>query len=276
MSELNEMSCEEFADAAAELALGVLTGRERAQAITHLDQCDTCREHVRQLSLTSEEMLGLLPSREPQAGFETRVMGRLGHPAVARRPKRTRRMLATAAVTLAAVAAGLGGWGLRGATSAPSPAAPAAASLRSATLLTASHETAGHIFLYNGSPRWLYMDVDTGMGVGNGTVICQLVASDGRIITVGSFNLDGGYGSWGSPDPLASGRRDRCPPHLPERHRPGHRQLHGPVAVAGGPAPAAAGTRVVSPVWEARPSRRSVSRRRSAGGSGPRSSRPSL
>ena len=91
MSELNEMSCEEFADVAAELALGVLTGRERAQAITHLDQCDTCREHVRQLSLTGEEMLGLLPSREPPAGFETRVMGRLGHPAVARRPKRTQR-----------------------------------------------------------------------------------------------------------------------------------------------------------------------------------------
>ncbi len=207
MSELNEMSCEEFADVAAELALGVLTGRERAQAITHLDQCDACREHVRQLSLTGEEMLGLLPSREPPAGFETRVMGRLGHPAVARRPKRTRRMLATAAVTLAAVAAGLGGWGLRGATSAPSPAAPVAASLRSATLLTASHDTAGHIFLFNGSPRWLYMDVDAdaGIGVGNGTVICQLVASDGRIVTVGSFNIDGGYGSWGSPDPLASG-----------------------------------------------------------------------
>jgi hypothetical protein len=207
MSELNEMSCEEFADVAAELALGVLTGRERAQAITHLDQCDTCREHVRQLSLTGEEMLGLLPSREPPAGFETRVMGRLGHPAVTRRPKRTRRMLATAAVTLAAVAAGVGGWGLRGATSAPSPVAPAAASLRSATLLTASHETAGHIFLYTGSPRWLYMDVDmdAGPGAGNGTVICQLMASDGRIITVGSFSLDGGYGSWGSPDPLASG-----------------------------------------------------------------------
>jgi hypothetical protein len=205
MSELNDMSCEEFADVAAELALGVLTGRERAQAITHLDQCDTCREHVRQLSLTGEEMLGLLPSREPPAGFETRVMGRLGHPAVARRPKRTRRMLAAAAVTLAAVAAGAGGWGLRGATSAPSPVAPAAASLRSATLLTASHETAGHIFLYTGSPRWLYMDVDAGISAGSGTVICQLVASDGRITTVGSFNLDGGYGSWGSPDPLASG-----------------------------------------------------------------------
>jgi len=31
MSELNSMSCAEFYDSAAELALGVLTGRERAR-----------------------------------------------------------------------------------------------------------------------------------------------------------------------------------------------------------------------------------------------------
>ena len=52
MSELDamdDMSCDEFAEVAAELALGVLTGRERAMAIAHLDGCDACREHVRQL-----------------------------------------------------------------------------------------------------------------------------------------------------------------------------------------------------------------------------------
>src|ERR1700742_1840713 len=108
MSEQNQMSCGEFADVAAELALGVLTGRERAQAVAHLDECDSCREHVRQLSLTGEEMLGLLPSREPSQGFESRVMDRLGVPPTPARqpgrepnrtPKRinwTRRMLTTA------------------------------------------------------------------------------------------------------------------------------------------------------------------------------------
>ena len=97
MSEQNEMSCDEFADVAAELALGVLTGRERAQAVAHLDECDSCREHVRQLSLTGEELLGLLPSQEPPEGFESRVMAGLGM--ATRRPKRwSRRMLAMAAV----------------------------------------------------------------------------------------------------------------------------------------------------------------------------------
>ena len=78
VSEVDEMSCDEFADSAAELALGVLTGRERARALAHLDQCDACRENVRQLALTGEELVGLLPAMEPPAGFETRVMDRLG------------------------------------------------------------------------------------------------------------------------------------------------------------------------------------------------------
>src|ERR1700761_8434711 len=80
MSELNDMTCAELADVAAELALGVLTGRERAIAITHLDTCDDCREDVRQLMATSEQLLELLPPAEPPAGFETRVLERIGLP----------------------------------------------------------------------------------------------------------------------------------------------------------------------------------------------------
>ena len=225
MSEVNEMGCAEFADAAAELALGVLTGRERAQALAHLDQCEACREHVRQLTVTGEELVGLLPAIEPPAGFETRVMERLGlgapapglAPAPARRvsPARRfrlklagwiggggvsypRRMLATAAVAAAVIVAGLGGWGLHAATSSP-----AASPLSSAAFLTASHQTAGKIYFYNGDHRWLYMSVD--IGSGNGMVICQVEGPDGHLTTIGSFRLNGGYGYWGSPDPVTSG-----------------------------------------------------------------------
>ena len=196
------MDCDDLAEVAAELALGVLTGRERAQAIMHLDRCGTCREHIRDLAVTEEELLGLLPGGEPPVGFETRVMGRLGfigrhsrHP-----PGRPRWMLAAAA-TVIAVAAGLGGWGLRGAAAASPPAVSIARpALRTAALTTASHQRIGTIFLYNGRPGWLYMTV--GIGAGNGTIICQLEARDGSVITVGSFRLTGGYGSWGSPQPL--------------------------------------------------------------------------
>jgi Putative zinc-finger len=227
MSELNEMGCQEFSDVAAELALGVLTGRERAQALAHLDHCASCREEVGQLTATGEGLLGLLPSMEPPAGFETRVMDRLGltapapspasragwtsripllgrkpagraAPGPARPPGRTRRALALAAVTLAVVAAGLGGWGLR-----PGTPAPAGAPLSSATLLSASHQAAGKVFLYEGSSRWLYMSVD--MPSRNGTVICEVESGDGHITTVGSFRVTDGRGYWGSPVPATQG-----------------------------------------------------------------------
>ena len=234
MSELNEMGCREFSDVAAELALGVLTGRERAQALAHLDHCPSCREKVRQLTATGEGLLGLLPTVEPPAGFEARVMDRLGlgapapststsgtspasHagwisrvPLLGRKPARqaaagqarpagrTRRVLALAAVAVAVVAGGLGGWGLRSGTPAP-----AGTPLSSATLLSATHQAAGKIFLYQGSSRWLYMSVD--MPAGNGTVICEVEGRDGHVTTVGSFQLTDGHGYWGSPVPATHG-----------------------------------------------------------------------
>jgi len=67
MRELTEMECGELAGVAAELGLGVLTGRERAEALAHLDRCQACRDSVRQLAMTGEDFLGLLPARQPRA-----------------------------------------------------------------------------------------------------------------------------------------------------------------------------------------------------------------
>src|SRR5215472_16245864 len=78
MNESMDMNCAELSDAAAELALGVLTGRERADAVAHLARCDGCREYVRQMMETGGGLLGLLPPVEPPPGFETRVLDRLG------------------------------------------------------------------------------------------------------------------------------------------------------------------------------------------------------
>src|SRR6516225_12317062 len=206
MTELNDMDCARFNDVAAELALGVLTGRERAEALAHLDHCEECREHVRQLTMTGEELLGLLPSSEPPPGFETRVMERLGLAVpgprhAARRhlfgrgsddttrtfgiahlkadlTGRTRRMLAVAAVVLAVLVAALGGWGLHAVTS--SPAGPP---LSSAELVSVSHQPVGDVFYYNGDSRWMYMSVY--MKNTSGTVICQLVTTAGNVTTVG-------------------------------------------------------------------------------------------
>jgi Putative zinc-finger len=220
MSELNEMHCGEFQDVAAELALGVLTGRERAQAMAHLEHCEACRANVRQLTLTGEGLLGLLPAMEPPAGFETRVMDRIGLsapapvparrfawlPRVGRRDasqrgsnqprqlSRTRRTFAVAAIALAVVAGGVGGWALGNGASSP-----VSTSLHSAVLESATHQPVGKIYLYQGRPQWLYMSVN--LPSGQEAVLCQVRDRDGHLSTVGSFQLTNGYGYWGSPAP---------------------------------------------------------------------------
>jgi hypothetical protein len=218
MSELNEMGCAGVADAAAELALGVLPGRERARVLAHLDWCGACRENVRRLTMTGDALMELLPGSEPPLGFETGVMARTGlsravpsagtragpareghqagHAAagrvVARRAFGWRRSLAAAACALAVAGAGLGGWGLH-------PAArPSGSLLRSAALLSPARHAVGQVFAYAGGSGFVYMWVDTGSG--DGIVTCQVTGRDGRVITVGRFWLAGGHGAWGSPD----------------------------------------------------------------------------
>ena len=203
MGELDRSGCGELADTAAELALGALTGRERAEALAHLDRCTACREYVRRLTMTGEELLGLLAGVEPPPGFETQVMERIG--LCARDPSpgadgrgRTWRMLIAAAVALTAAIGVLGGWGMRAVL------APASSSLlSSAVLVSASQQPAGKIFVYHGSPGWLYMTVD--LPSARGTVICQVVGTDGHVAAVGSFWLADGYGSWGGPGPADTG-----------------------------------------------------------------------
>jgi VIT1/CCC1 family predicted Fe2+/Mn2+ transporter len=61
----------------AELALGALTGRERAEALAHLEHCLACQEKVRRLMTQGEKLLELLPAAEPPPGFEHRVLEEL-------------------------------------------------------------------------------------------------------------------------------------------------------------------------------------------------------
>jgi hypothetical protein len=102
-------------------------------------------------------------------------------------------------VAVAVVVGGLGGWGLSAGTSSPD-----SSQLASATLLSTGHQTVGKVFLYQGSPRWLYMSVD--MPSGDSTVLCQVVSGNGHVTTVGSFRLADGLGYWGSPATGAPGQ----------------------------------------------------------------------
>ncbi|MDQ0935793.1 hypothetical protein QFZ49_005765 [Streptomyces turgidiscabies] len=213
---MNGMECERLRELDAELALGVLPARERAEAVAHLDDCPECRERVARLTEVGDDLLALLPDAEPPVGFESRVVRALGAelPAPKRRRvwqrqrnrqgqwwwqgRRHRLRLAAASVAVA-LACGFGGWAIGTAV----VGAPTAVSqrtdggLRQAALVADGHEV-GRIFAHPGGQGWVYMSVDLG-GSGQGPVRCLLVHADGSAVPVGSFPLKDGYGYWGAP-----------------------------------------------------------------------------
>ena len=98
--------CVQYEDDLAELALGVLTGRERARTLSHVESCPRCAEELEQLARAADAVVGMAPEAEPPLGFETRLFEKMGIEHV--RPKRRRRprywIPATAAAAVAALA----------------------------------------------------------------------------------------------------------------------------------------------------------------------------
>ncbi|KUN76076.1 hypothetical protein [Streptomyces griseoruber] len=194
------MECERLREQGAELALGILPARERAEAVAHLDRCPDCREHVERLTAVGDGLLALLPDAEPPVGFESRVVRALGA-APAAKPRRHRLRLAAAAVA-ATVACGFGGWAVgtvvEGAPSSVSRRTDG--DLREAALVSGGHEV-GRIFTHGGDRGWVYMSVEL-PGTDRGPVRCLLVHADGSTVPMGSFPLKDGYGYWGAPAPV--------------------------------------------------------------------------
>jgi hypothetical protein len=171
----------------AELALGILDGRQRAELMAHVDTCDSCRAEMRELAQVREELLALVPASEPPLGFESRVLQSLGHTKRHRRP--WLRPLAAAVALLIALATG---WFL----------APRTEDSVVSADLTADGRTVGKAFLYTHSPAWIYMTVNK-PGPSE-EINCQLQRTDGTWVTTGWFSLTSGHGYWGGPAAVGS------------------------------------------------------------------------
>ena len=88
-----EQQCRRHADNLPELALGVLTGRERAEALSHVESCPRCADELEQLSRAGRHGgPGWRPTIEPPVGFEVRLFERMGVTADPSRPRRLRRI----------------------------------------------------------------------------------------------------------------------------------------------------------------------------------------
>ncbi|MBL1107531.1 hypothetical protein JK361_23520 [Streptomyces sp. 5-8] len=233
----SDPTCDKLREIGAELALGVLPGRERAEAVAHLDRCADCREHVRQLTLVGDRLIGLLPDGEPPPGFENRVArslarqaapatgrGRSRAPGRAHRDPRDRdrapgrahqglrdrarraRLRLAAVATAAVVAVGFAGWAIGTAveevTAAPPPAVETEPVLVGDMVPAGGGGAVGEVYAHPGSPAWMFVSVAlTGPGTAipyTGTVTCLLERGDGTTVRVGDFPVRDGHGRWGA------------------------------------------------------------------------------
>ena len=96
MSNISALSCAEVRELAPELALGILSGAERAEVLLHVNGCSRCQAYVAELTEAADVLPQLAPEAEPPTGFEARVLHRLGdarapHPSTVDRGRGRRR-----------------------------------------------------------------------------------------------------------------------------------------------------------------------------------------
>lgn len=206
---MRELSCAACVELCPEVALGAAGAEDRADVLAHVEQCARCAASLRTMAEIGDGLTALLPPIDPPPGFERRALAAIGawtarqhRPQVdqqfghqfgrqLRQRLRSRPLSVAVAAAVAAILA-FGGWVVGATTSAPtSPVVTAA--------LVSQHGPVGQVVVVPGPHPWISMSVH--LGSANGTVWCRVRDSRGRLVTLGTFTLSDGHGSWASSVP---------------------------------------------------------------------------
>ncbi len=190
-------------DQVVALALGELTGRERADALEHLAACRTCRDEVDSLVAVSDEILLLAPDAEPSAGFESTVLDRFVSAAPERR--RSRPIVAILAAVAAAVAIIVAGAVVIGAV-VGNDDQPA---LAEAPLVTPTGLEVGAAWSTGSDPAWILVSVPGWAAWDESTAApdeyrLRVELDDGSTSELGPVEFHDDTGSWAMTTSLAT------------------------------------------------------------------------
>ena len=201
--DVRERGCEQYSNDLAELALGVLTGRERAQVLAHVDSCPRCADELEHLSRVADTVVQRRLRRwSPRWASRCRLFERMG--VTNARPRRRRfrpSRWVPAAVGVAAAALALGlGLSLTSSSAPPLTAAAHGSHQVETAALLENGENVGHVVAVGGHSPWLSMTLaDSAV---HGTVNCVVVTDNGVTHRVGTFVAHEGYGAWSAPLPV--------------------------------------------------------------------------
>ena len=205
---MSEMDCAVFQDVAAEFALGILTGPDRAAALKHMERCASCQAEVASLAAAADRLLDLVPARGAPDGFESRIAAAFrqsvpGQAARRRRGKAARRKLAgwrRAGTAAAAAAAAVGALGFGLYQIGAPPQQPAYSGAEVAALRTPAGARTGEVVV-TGAPQSLLVMV-VNPGAAPGWYRCYLRTSGGRQAFAGAFHVGRDGGVWVSRLPM--------------------------------------------------------------------------
>jgi predicted anti-sigma-YlaC factor YlaD len=171
------MTCADVDLLAAEAALGLESGADRAALLDHLETCDRCRALVLELAEVADALVVAGPQAEPPPGFEQRVLARFD---AAHRSRRWPVLVGSvAAAMLLVVAFALGRAG-----------GTDSSDVREAAMQTPSGRTVGEAYLHEGTPSWVFAAVPGWKDDGTNFRL-QVTLADGTTTNTS------GAGSWG-------------------------------------------------------------------------------
>ena len=199
--------CDDYSENLAELALGILTGRDRVATLAHVDSCAHCAEELEQLSRTADAVVSVAPELEPTVGFEVRLFNRMGlvdEPAPIafsrgqelRGPRRwatraPRWALASAAAVVALLAGLSIGWSTGSHSGPAHPTAVATAALQE------NGNAVGTVATYGGATPWMIVTMDDSSA--DGALTCEVITDNGVAHRIGTFSATYGYAAWDAP-----------------------------------------------------------------------------
>jgi hypothetical protein len=191
------MTCAGFDDVAAELALDLLDGEERAAAVAHIERCGRCRRRLVELTAAADRLVELTPTAEPGAGFEQRVLGAIALQPRVEPHRRFRGWVVPAAAAVVALVAVLG---------VLLAAGRSAGSAREAAMVAPSGVEVGDAYLHDGSPAWVLVAVPAWADRWGGRpYTVRVTERDGTVTDLAGGDLAAGGGAWGTALPIEAG-----------------------------------------------------------------------
>jgi hypothetical protein len=194
--------CAEVRELAPDLALGTLSGGERAEVLLHTNGCARCQAFVAELTDVADRLPMLAPEIEPPAGFGQATLALM----TGARRRRRFRWAATIAAT-AAAAAILSVTIVRvtdsSTTQTAAPPPVTAPALRTVNMIGAGGHWAGDVFIAGEHRTTLRIEVS--YAVPNGPYAIELSHGVSSPKQIGMVSVMDGKGEWSGPATLPSG-----------------------------------------------------------------------